>query len=436
MSGGGASVVCWASQRRKGVATVYTVWAPSTVLTLRQRYHFVVPRPTTTPLHANRADARRIKLPGVLMPEQVALGVARGFIGVESSDPTVNTSGAAAYAPLVGDVAEMNEDDQMELLRQRVFEHLWEEGFYVGAGSKFGGHYLVYTSDPSAHVDFEARAAASVARDAQLIQNIRRRERVAQATAGVLPFGLPYGVMQRALCHASFSSKVPTRKVKKKKKKFKRKKRKRGDAAPGAIGSGEVQTVKRLRQLDARELEAMQLRKGISASTAAAAGPIGSSTRISASASASNNAGSGAGDGGISSPSSSGGAVAATAATVTAAATAKAKAEDLGYDGEHSHAEAIVLVVLKEHHHLGFHDISGYSRLGIATKKVVILASTVDGEGAEGALEFRRIDYAKVRLPPSGELPPGQPPYESSASAGHGSVAHLLDAARALQAHE
>ena len=152
---------------------------------LRQRYHFVVPRPTTTPLHANRADARRIKLPGVLMPEQVALGVARGFIDVESSDPIVKSSGAAAYVPLVGDVAAMNEDDQMELLRQRVFEHLWEEGFYVGAGSKFGGHYLVYTSDPSAHVDVEARAAASVARDAQLIQNIRRRERVAQATAGV-----------------------------------------------------------------------------------------------------------------------------------------------------------------------------------------------------------------------------------------------------------
>lgn len=70
-------IVCFASRRCEGTATVYTVWEPSSVLTLRQRYHFVVPRPTTTPLHANRADARRIKLPGVLMPEQVALGVAR-----------------------------------------------------------------------------------------------------------------------------------------------------------------------------------------------------------------------------------------------------------------------------------------------------------------------------------------------------------------------
>ena len=29
----------------------------------------------------------------------------------------------------------MDEDDQMELLRQRVFEQLWREGFYVGAGT-------------------------------------------------------------------------------------------------------------------------------------------------------------------------------------------------------------------------------------------------------------------------------------------------------------
>lgn len=90
-----------------------------------------------------------------------------------------------------------------------------------------------------------------------------------------------------------------------------------------------------------------------------------------------------------------GGAAGAAAAAARASGSALnlAQAKHLGYEGEHQHAEAIVLVVLRDQHHLGFHDISGYSRLGIATKKVVILASTA--RGPNGPLEFRRIDYAK-----------------------------------------
>ena len=68
--------------------------------------------------------------------------------------------------------------------------------------------------------------------------------------------------------HQPFRTKISVVQTKKKRKKFKRKKRKRGDAAPGAVATGEAKTVKRLRQLEAHELVAMQLRQGISAATA------------------------------------------------------------------------------------------------------------------------------------------------------------------------
>ncbi|CAH1115914.1 unnamed protein product [Phaedon cochleariae] len=36
-------------------------------------------------------------------------------------------------------------------LKQKVFSDLWERGFYVTEGSKFGGDYLVYYGDPVCH---------------------------------------------------------------------------------------------------------------------------------------------------------------------------------------------------------------------------------------------------------------------------------------------
>ena len=74
--------------------------------------------------------------------------------------------------------------------------------------------------------------------------------------------------------HQPFRTKISVVQTKKKRKKFKRKKRKRGDAAPGAVATGEAKTVKRLRQLEAHELVAMQLRQGISAATAVSFFPM------------------------------------------------------------------------------------------------------------------------------------------------------------------
>ena len=70
------------------------------------------------------------------------------FVAVRSSDPNVESSSSQpAYVALTGDAAAMDEDDQMELLRQRVFEQLWREGFYVGAGTyKIIIYYLLLES--------------------------------------------------------------------------------------------------------------------------------------------------------------------------------------------------------------------------------------------------------------------------------------------------
>lgn len=38
---------------------------------------------------------------------------------------------------------------ESEKLRYRVFKELWEQGFYLTSGSKFGGDFLVYPGDPS-----------------------------------------------------------------------------------------------------------------------------------------------------------------------------------------------------------------------------------------------------------------------------------------------
>tara|TARA_B110000208_G_scaffold179234_1_gene227842 strand:+ start:451 stop:663 length:213 start_codon:yes stop_codon:yes gene_type:complete len=58
-----------------------------------------------------------------------------------------SSSSQPAYVALTGDAAAMDEDDQMELLRQRVFEQLWREGFYVGAGTyKIIIYYLLLES--------------------------------------------------------------------------------------------------------------------------------------------------------------------------------------------------------------------------------------------------------------------------------------------------
>ena len=33
--------------------------------------------------------------------------------------------------------------------RDKVFQDLWERGYYMTSGLKYGGHFLVYTDDPS-----------------------------------------------------------------------------------------------------------------------------------------------------------------------------------------------------------------------------------------------------------------------------------------------
>lgn len=36
----------------------------------------------------------------------------------------------------------------LETLKCRVFKDLWEQGLYLTAGSKFGGHFLAYPGEP------------------------------------------------------------------------------------------------------------------------------------------------------------------------------------------------------------------------------------------------------------------------------------------------
>lgn len=39
--------------------------------------------------------------------------------------------------------------NEQDLLRYQVFKNIWEKGFYITLGSKFGGDYLLYKDDPS-----------------------------------------------------------------------------------------------------------------------------------------------------------------------------------------------------------------------------------------------------------------------------------------------
>lgn len=38
--------------------------------------------------------------------------------------------------------------DQIQPARLRIFVDLWEKGYYITAGEKFGGDFLVYPGDP------------------------------------------------------------------------------------------------------------------------------------------------------------------------------------------------------------------------------------------------------------------------------------------------
>lgn len=54
--------------------------------------------------------------------------------------------GQRSYSDICSSSTERSRE---QLLRERVFIDLWEKGYYITSGLKYGGDFLVYTNDPS-----------------------------------------------------------------------------------------------------------------------------------------------------------------------------------------------------------------------------------------------------------------------------------------------
>ncbi|KAH9127726.1 hypothetical protein LEN26_000019 [Aphanomyces euteiches] len=162
------------------------VWSAADAKKLREEHRFVCGNGSICRENSNKAPADRIPLQ--LTPEQLYVGQRHGFLTQtslnsqqESPTPssewwrstwnmiasffrqTTHTEYVIPFnVPLDHSLSEGSQkrrridpqveqhrmEDTLVPLRHRIFLDLWEKGFYISSGSKFGGDYLLYDVDP------------------------------------------------------------------------------------------------------------------------------------------------------------------------------------------------------------------------------------------------------------------------------------------------
>jgi tRNA splicing endonuclease len=127
---------------------VFTVWNPHDIRRLREQYRITGSR-VGVALHpmqpaAAAAAAARGAEPAEfaldLMPEEVALLVDRGMAAVVE---TCRPLGADPLGPVVWRSRARAQRD-----RDLLYRALWDEGYHLTGGSKFGSIYLAYRGAP------------------------------------------------------------------------------------------------------------------------------------------------------------------------------------------------------------------------------------------------------------------------------------------------
>ncbi|KAG9409631.1 tRNA-splicing endonuclease subunit Sen34 [Aphanomyces cochlioides] len=148
------------------------VWSAADAKKLREEHRFVCGNGSICRENSNKAPADRIPLQ--LTPEQLYVGQRHGFLtqtslNSQQESPTPSNEwwrstwnmiasffrqtthtdeGPQKRRRIDPQVEQHRMEDTPVPLRHRIFLDLWEKGFYITSGSKFGGDYLLYDVDP------------------------------------------------------------------------------------------------------------------------------------------------------------------------------------------------------------------------------------------------------------------------------------------------
>uniref|UniRef100_A0A1X7UB42 tRNA-intron lyase n=1 Tax=Amphimedon queenslandica TaxID=400682 RepID=A0A1X7UB42_AMPQE len=149
------------------------VWSPQGAISLRRDHRITGSLIGGLPTSPRQRDY--MGLPLELLPEETSLLLKKGLIYISTyNEPHPDNETKIVHSSDCTDAIDHVNTDTVntdtdyvnwnwpstdeEVLRFRVYSDLWQKGYYITSGLKYGGEYLVYEGDPAiVHSHFIAK---------------------------------------------------------------------------------------------------------------------------------------------------------------------------------------------------------------------------------------------------------------------------------------